>query len=78
MSHFVNTLERTLSRYNRETSEEVGLLDVPFQKLQPVTRRLLEGYARLTIIRIDGCDLRTLENFPVVLSVTHIFLPNNK
>ena len=44
MSHFVGELERSLSRYDRESSREVTLRDVPFQKLQPVTRRLLEGF----------------------------------
>lgn len=78
MSHFVGELERTLNRYNRENSGEIALRDLPFQKLQPPTRNLLEGFSRLTIIRIEGCDLRTLENFPVLARLTHLIVSSNK
>lgn len=46
--------------------------------MQLPTKCLLEEYAKLKVLRVVNCDLRTLENFPKLPSLTHLYISDNK
>jgi hypothetical protein len=54
------------------------LTQIPFQKIQLETKRLFETFSSITVIKIVECDLRTLDNFPVLPALTELHLSHNK
>lgn len=78
MSHFIETLAQTISKNDRSNTKEIKLTQIPFQKIQPATTRLMETFTLITVIKIIDCDLRTLENFPNLPMLTDLYLAQNK
>lgn len=78
MSHFTEALSKIIGKNDKANTQDIVLAQIPFQKIQLQTKRLLESFSFLTVIKIVDCDLRTLENFPVLPLLTEVHLTQNK
>ena len=82
MSQFVPALKEVINRQEKQggslETTELVINRIEFQKLQPETKLLLQGFRALTRLIIIGCDMRTLENFPILPLLKEVCLANNR
>lgn len=81
MARFVKTLNDILKQQEHDdpnTVTDIAINRIQFQKIQTETKLQIESYINLTTIQIVKCDLRTLDNFPILPSIKQVCVANNR